>query len=170
MQVMPDTGKQVGEHKNLFDPETSVRAGLKYLEWLHRKFEDKGISPENMMWFTLASYNAGLGHVYDAQDLAEEKGWERKVWFGNVEKAMLLLSEKKYYSKARYGYARGREPYDYVRKISQRFRTYAALLEAYERQQEVGAVTCSLLSTQLAKNLPSCRNLTAPPAVIAANP
>ncbi|WP_078084028.1 transporter substrate-binding domain-containing protein, partial [Microbulbifer mangrovi] len=58
MQVMPDTGKQVGE-KNLFDPETSVRAGLKYLNWLHRKFEDKGISPENKMWFTLASYNAG---------------------------------------------------------------------------------------------------------------
>ncbi|QKX16839.1 transporter substrate-binding domain-containing protein [Microbulbifer sp. YPW1] len=145
MQVMPDTGKQVGE-KNLFDPETSVRAGLKYLNWLHRKFEDKGISPENKMWFTLASYNAGLGHVYDAQDLAEQKGWNRKVWFNNVEKAMLLLSEKKYYSKARYGYARGREPYDYVRKISQRFRTYAALLEAYQRQQEVGAINCAIAS------------------------
>ena len=135
MQVMPDTGKQVGE-KNLFDPETSVRAGLKYLEWLHRKFEDKGISPENMMWFTLASYNAGLGHVYDAQDLAEEKGWDRRVWFDNVENAMLLLSEKKYYEKARYGYARGQEPYDYVRKIQARYRTYVALLEDYERRQQ----------------------------------
>ncbi|WP_105101859.1 transporter substrate-binding domain-containing protein [Microbulbifer pacificus] len=133
MQVMPDTGKQVGE-KNLFDPETSVRAGMKYLEWLHRKFEDKGISPENMMWFTLAAYNAGLGHVYDAQDLAEEKGWDRRVWFDNVENAMLLLSEKKYYEKARFGYARGREPYDYVRKIQARYRTYVALLEDYERQ------------------------------------
>ena len=133
MQVMPNTGKQVGE-KNLFDPETSVRAGLKYLEWLHRKFEDKGISPENMMWFTLASYNAGLGHVYDAQDLAEAKGWNRKVWFEHVEKAMLLLSEKKYYEKARYGYARGQEPFDYVRKIQARFRTYVALLEDYERR------------------------------------
>ncbi|WP_237066674.1 transporter substrate-binding domain-containing protein [Microbulbifer guangxiensis] len=161
MQVMPDTGKQVGEHKNLFDPETSVRAGMKYLEWLHRKFEDKGISPENMMWFTLASYNAGLGHVYDAQDLAEEKGWDRKVWFDNVEKAMLLLSEKKYYSKARYGYARGREPYDYVRKISQRFRTYAALLEAYQRQQEVGRITCSSLPPWLAANLAGCQQLSA---------
>lgn len=135
MQVMPDTGKQVGE-KNLFDPETSVRAGLKYLEWLHRKFEDKGISPENMMWFTLASYNAGLGHVYDAQDLAEEKGWDRRVWFDNVDKAMLLLSEKKYYEKARYGYARGQEPYDYVRKIQARFRTYVALLEDYKRRSD----------------------------------
>ena len=164
MQVMPDTGKQVGE-SNLFKPENSVRAGLKYLEWLHRKFEDKGISPENMMWFTLASYNAGLGHVYDAQDLAEDKGWDRKVWFGNVEKAMLLLSEKKYYSKARYGYARGREPYDYVRKISQRFRTYAALLEAYKRQQEVGALTCSAFPPWLHINLDSCRNLL--PAMLA---
>ncbi|WP_299598557.1 transporter substrate-binding domain-containing protein [uncultured Microbulbifer sp.] len=133
MQVMPDTGKQVGE-KNLFDPESSVRAGLKYLEWLHRKFEDKGISPENMMWFTLASYNAGLGHVYDAQDLAEQKGWDRRIWFDNVENAMLLLSDKKYYEKARYGYARGQEPFDYVRKIKERFRTYVALLEDYERR------------------------------------
>ncbi|WP_295802273.1 transporter substrate-binding domain-containing protein, partial [uncultured Microbulbifer sp.] len=136
MQVMPDTGKQVGE-KNLYDPETSVRAGIKYLEWLHRKFEDKGITPENMMWFTLAAYNAGLGHVYDAQDLAEEKGWERKVWFNNVEKAMLLLSQKKYYSKARYGYARGQEPFDYVRKIKARFRTYVALLEDYQRRKTI---------------------------------
>nr|WP_010132639.1 transporter substrate-binding domain-containing protein [Microbulbifer agarilyticus] len=146
MQVMPDTGKQVGE-KNLFDPETSVRAGLKYLEWLHRKFEDKGISPENMMWFTLASYNAGLGHVYDAQDLAEEKGWDRNVWFDNVENAMLLLSEKKYYEKARYGYARGQEPFDYVRKIQARFRTYVALLEDYERrkgEQETGQLLDTL--------------------------
>ncbi|WOX06614.1 MltF family protein [Microbulbifer pacificus] len=133
MQVMPDTGKQVGE-KNLFDPETSVRAGMKYLEWLHRKFEDKDISPENMMWFTLAAYNAGLGHVYDAQDLAEEKGWDRRVWFDNVENAMLLLSEKKYYKNARFGYARGQEPYDYVRKIQARYRTYVALLEDYERR------------------------------------
>ena len=155
MQVMPDTGRQVGE-SNLFHPENSVRAGLKYLEWLHRKFEDKGISPENMMWFTLASYNAGLGHVYDAQDLAEEKGWDRNVWFGNVENAMLLLAEKKYYSKARYGYARGREPYDYVRKITARYRTYVALLKAYKRQHEVGALTCGFAAPWLAGSWPDC--------------
>ncbi|QKX17416.1 transporter substrate-binding domain-containing protein [Microbulbifer sp. YPW1] len=145
MQVMPDTGKQVGE-KNLFNPENSVRAGIKYLEWLYRKFEDKGISPENMMWFTLASYNAGLGHVYDAQDLAEDKGWDRNVWFGNVENAMLLLSEKKYYRKARYGYARGKEPYDYVRKIESRYRTYVALLDAHQRKQGNDVTLASVLT------------------------
>lgn len=174
MQVMPDTGKQVGE-RNLFDPESSVRAGLKYLEWLHRKFEDKGISPENMMWFTLASYNAGLGHVYDAQDIAEEKGWDRKVWFNNVENAMLLLSDKKYYEKARYGYARGQEPYDYVRKIQERFRTYVALLEDYERRNnETGRLLDFLyppyLSTEaLARTRPQ-RNFIDSPLVYGPSP
>ncbi|MFC6980795.1 transglycosylase SLT domain-containing protein [Microbulbifer taiwanensis] len=140
MQVMPDTGKQVGE-SNLFDPETSVRAGLKYLDWLHRKFVNReDIAPDNEMWFTLAAYNAGLGHVYDAKELATEMGWDRKVWFGNVERAMLLLSQKKYYRKARYGYARGQEPVDYVRKIEARYRTYVALLDAYRRHNQVTLV------------------------------
>ncbi|MCW8125133.1 transporter substrate-binding domain-containing protein [Microbulbifer halophilus] len=155
MQVMPDTGEQVGVD-DLFDPENSVRAGVKYLEWLHQKFDDKGISPENKVWFTLAAYNAGLGHVYDAQDLAEEKGWDRRVWFDNVEKAMLLLSERRYYKNARYGYARGREPYNYVRKIEARFRTYTALLEAYQRKQTSTNPTCNAIPTWLAAGWPEC--------------
>ncbi|WP_236250630.1 transglycosylase SLT domain-containing protein [Microbulbifer sp. ALW1] len=133
MQVMPDTGKQVGE-TDLYDPQTSIRAGAKYMQWLHAKFEDKGITPDNMMWFTLASYNAGLGHVYDAQNLAETKGWDRNIWFDNVERAMLLLSDPQYYKKAQYGYARGQEPVDYVRKIEARFRSFVSLLEAQQRQ------------------------------------
>ncbi|GMG87183.1 hypothetical protein MNKW57_15040 [Biformimicrobium ophioploci] len=135
MQVMPATGRQVGI-SNLFDPENSVKAGIKYMDWLYRKFDSKGITPENMMWFTLASYNAGLGHVYDAQDLAEQKGWDRKIWFDNVEKAMLLLSDPKYYKRARYGYARGTEPVQYVQKISERFRSYVKLLDAHQRNKE----------------------------------
>lgn len=162
MQVMPDTGKQMGE-TNLFDPETSVRTGIRYLNWLHEKFVNReGISPENRMWFTLAAYNAGLGHVYDAKDLAEEMGWDRKVWFGNVERAMLLLSERKYYSKARYGYARGAEPVEYVRKIEARFRTYVALLDAFERRQREAAsllfgspLLDQLLAVQPAEELPA---------------
>ncbi|WP_226703416.1 transporter substrate-binding domain-containing protein [Microbulbifer elongatus] len=138
MQVMPDTGKQVGE-TDLEDPETSVRAGVKYMRWLYAKFEDKGITPDNRMWFTLASYNAGLGHVYDAQNLAEKKGWDRNVWFENVERAMLLLSDPNYYKKAQYGYARGQEPVDYVRKIEARFRSFVSLLEAQDPKKDSGS-------------------------------
>ncbi|WP_237058200.1 hypothetical protein [Microbulbifer sediminum] len=112
------------------------------------------------MWFTLASYNADLGHVYDAQDLAEEKGWDHKVWFNSVEKAMLLLSQEKYYKKARYGYARGHEPYDYVRKIAARFRTYVSLLEAFKRQQQVGSLTCAALPSWVTGQLEGLAHIT----------
>ncbi|MFC6980793.1 transporter substrate-binding domain-containing protein [Microbulbifer taiwanensis] len=157
MQVMPDTGKQVGE-TNLYNPETGVRAGLKYLEWLHEKFINReDIAPDNEMWFTLAAYNAGLGHVYDAKDLAEDKGWDRKVWFGNVEKAMLLLSDKKYYSKARYGFARGQEPVDYVRKIQARFNRYVALLDAHQAQIDaIASFRCGYFPVWLKTWLQEC--------------
>ena len=42
---------------------------------------------------------------------------------------MLLLSKKKYASKARYGYVRGIEPVSYVRNIRDRYRAYADLDE-----------------------------------------
>ncbi|WP_374693698.1 transglycosylase SLT domain-containing protein [Microbulbifer sp. TB1203] len=140
MQVMPNTGKQVGK-TDLFDPRTSIRAGVKYLHWLHGKFVDRGLTPENSMWFTLSAYNAGLGHVFDAQDLAEQKGWDRNIWFNSVENAMLLLSDPDYCERARYGYARGREPFDYVRKIEGRFRNYVNLLEAQGQRQQANKNT-----------------------------
>ena len=79
------------------------------------------------MWFTLAAYNAGHGHVEDARRLARQKGWDGDRWFDNAEKAMLLLSKEKYAAKARYGYVRGIEPVSYVRNIRQRYRAYVEI-------------------------------------------
>jgi membrane-bound lytic murein transglycosylase F len=81
------------------------------------------------MWFTLAAYNAGQGHVKDARRLARQKGWNPNRWFNNVEKAMLLLSKRKYARQARHGYVRGREPVNYVRDIRDRFVAYQRLAE-----------------------------------------
>ena len=82
------------------------------------------IQADQLIWFTLACYNAGTGHVRDAIRLARQKGWRSDVWFDNVEKAMLLLSQRKYAAKARYGYVRGQEPVNYVRAIKRRYETY----------------------------------------------
>ena len=87
------------------------------------------------LWFTLAAYNAGHGHVQDARRLARQKGWDGDRWFDNTERAMLLLSKKKYARKARYGYVRGIEPVSYVRNIRQLYRAYVELTE-----QQVGMV------------------------------
>ncbi len=127
LQVMPRTAKSMGFDK-LKKPEEGIHAGVKYLDWVRNRFEDT-LPFGDRMWFTLAAYNAGHGHVQDARRLARQKGWDGDRWFDNTEKAMLLLSKKKYAGKARYGYVRGIEPVSYVRNIRQRYRAYVELSE-----------------------------------------
>jgi len=122
MQVMPRTGKEL-ELTNLTDPEEGIHAGTKYLAWLMQRFEPE-LDVAERTWFALAAYNAGIGHVRDARTLARRKGWNPNEWFGNVEKAMLLLANKQYYKKARHGYVRGQEPVHYVQKIRERYLAY----------------------------------------------
>jgi len=126
LQVMPRTGKEFG-FTNLKDPQTGLYAGIKYMQWVQNRF-DKELPVKDRMWFTLASYNAGVGHVRDARRLARKMGWNGDRWFNNVERAMLLLRLKKYYRHARFGFVRGKEPVNYVRNIKQHFEAYSKLL------------------------------------------
>jgi membrane-bound lytic murein transglycosylase F len=128
MQVLPRTAREFGL-EDLRDPETGIHAGVRYLNWLRQRFEPE-LDPGARSWFALAAYNAGIGHVRDARKLAGQQGLDPNRWFGNVEKAMLLLSKKQYSAKARHGYVRGKEPVDYVRRIRARFRAYVALTES----------------------------------------
>jgi membrane-bound lytic murein transglycosylase F len=127
MQVMPRTAKFMG-FDQLRRPEDSIHAGIKYLDWVRNRFE-ASLPFSERIWFTLAAYNAGHGHVQDARRLARQKGWDADRWFGHTERAMLLLSKKKYARKARHGYVRGIEPVSYVRNIRQRYRAYVELTE-----------------------------------------
>lgn len=123
MQVMPRTARQVGVSGDLLDPETSIRAGVRYLDWLRDRFEED-LAVQDRMWFTLAAFNAGTGHVRDARRLAARLGLDPDRWFDNVEVAMLKLSQPKYYQRTRFGYVRGNEPVEYVRAIRERYQAY----------------------------------------------
>jgi len=125
MQVMPRTAKEMGI-SNLSQPDSGIKAGVQYLDWVRDRFEAE-LSVKDRMWFTLAAYNAGQGHVKDARRLARQQGLNPDKWFDHVEKAMLLLSKKKFYRKARHGYVRGREPVNYVRDIRSRYQAYIRL-------------------------------------------
>jgi membrane-bound lytic murein transglycosylase F len=126
MQVLPVTAKRFGI-TDLEDPEKSIIAGMKMLDWLYDQFELE-LPVQERTWFTLASYNAGLGHVYDARELAKELKLDPDRWFDNVEVAMLKLSKPEYYSKATYGFVRGIEPVTYVRNIRDLYSAYIELL------------------------------------------
>ncbi|MCP4391803.1 MAG: transporter substrate-binding domain-containing protein, partial [Gammaproteobacteria bacterium] len=125
MQLMPRTAKSMGI-KNSVDPASSIRGGVKYLDWLRDRF-DASLPISARTWFTLAAYNAGAGHVQDARRLAGQIGLDSNRWFGHTEQAMLLLSKRHYAKKARYGFVNGREPVNYVRDIRQRFEAYVDL-------------------------------------------
>ncbi len=125
MQVMPVVARQLNV-TDLTTAENGIEAGIRYMDWLTKRFEIELLENERV-WFTLAAYNAGIGHVRDARRLARQKGWDTSRWFDNVEKAMLLLSKQEYAKKARYGYVRGSEPVKYVREIKSRFKAYRQL-------------------------------------------
>lgn len=55
MQLMPRTGRWMGAD-NLYDPEQNVDAGVKYIKYLHKKFNGD-------VKKTLAAYNGGEGNV-----------------------------------------------------------------------------------------------------------
>ena len=93
------------------------------MQWVRNRFEQE-LDVQDRMWFALAGYNAGAGHVKDARRLARQKGWDPNRWFDNVENALLLLSKRKYAKRARYGYVRGQEPVNYVRQIKNRYYAY----------------------------------------------
>lgn len=126
MQVLPRTAKEFG-YEDLTNPSISISAGVKYLDWTRKRFLNR-VPVSERIFFALASYNAGFGHVRDAQRLAKESGLDPNKWFDNVEKSILLLQQPKYYKKARYGYCRGSEPVNYVRSIQQRYLTYSKIV------------------------------------------
>jgi membrane-bound lytic murein transglycosylase F len=135
MQLMPRTAKAMGV-KNTSDPANSIQGGVKYLDWLRDRF-NSNLPISDRLWFTLASYNAGAGHVQDARRLAGQLGHDPDRWFGHTEEAMLLLSKKQYSKKARYGYVNGNEPVNYVRDIRQRFEAYVDLSRDIAKNQTV---------------------------------
>jgi membrane-bound lytic murein transglycosylase F len=129
MQIMPETANELGI-EDRSDPEQSIYGGTKYIQQLYGQLDDIPDSLERIK-FTMASFNAGLGHVRDAQRLAEKLELDRNIWDGNVAEAILKLSYPKGYNDpvVRYGYVRGIEPYTYVSQIFERYRHYEQFIE-----------------------------------------
>jgi hypothetical protein len=78
-------------------PDDQIRAGCKLLDNAFKAWKSIE-SEEQRIKFTLASYNAGQGHVIDAQRLAVKYGLNPQVWDDNVQLMVNNLSIAKYYN------------------------------------------------------------------------
>ena len=123
MQLTRNTASEM-KVKNRLDPAQSIRGGVQYLNKLYGLFDD--IPATDRLWFTLASYNVGYGHVRDAQEIAAAKGLDPTKW-SSLEQTLPLLRYPRYYRQTRHGYARGTEPVRYVERI----RTYYDILRRH---------------------------------------
>lgn len=125
MQIMPATAAQLGlPAEQIEQPEANIRAAAKYLRILERKFAD--IQPRTeRLYFVLASYNGGAGHIEDARNLARKDKQNADRW-EVVKQYVLRLSDPRYYTRpeVKFGYMRGSETYHYVKRIQERWSEY----------------------------------------------
>ena len=113
MMLTRNTAKEMGV-TNRLDPIQSITGGSAYFAKLKKRF--KHIQEPDRTWIALAAYNVGAGHVKDAQKITEQQGADPDRWM-DLKERLPLLSQKKWYKKTRYGYARGHEPVTYVQNI-----------------------------------------------------
>lgn len=109
-----NTASHIGINNRL-DAEESIQGGAKYFRIVHEKIPERIPEPDRT-WFALASYNVGFGHLEDARRLTEGAGRDPDRWM-DVKEFLPLLAQKEWYSKTRFGYARGHEPVIYVQNI-----------------------------------------------------
>ncbi len=114
MQLTQDTARVL--RVNRLNPAESIKGGARYLNMLWNEFEEMNLDPWDRWFFTLASYNQGIGHVFDAIALSRSMGGTGRTWH-ELKEVLPLLAWEKYYSQTKHGYTRGYEAVHYVENI-----------------------------------------------------
>ncbi len=128
MMLTLETAKEMGVESRL-DPAQSIMGGAKYLRRLERRIPSK-VTGDDRWNLALVAYNMGMGHLYDARELAADMGLDANSWI-DLRGVLPLLAQKKYYSKLKRGYARGHEAAHFVESV----RNYENILRAQLARQ-----------------------------------
>jgi membrane-bound lytic murein transglycosylase F len=129
MMLTKITAKEVGIADRL-NPQQSIQGGAKYFRGLLDRVPES-IQGEERIWFALAAYNIGFGHLEDARELTLSHGGNPDRW-EDVKLHLPLLTKRQYYKATKHGYARGREAVRYVSKV----RTFYNILGSKDPEQQ----------------------------------
>jgi len=113
MQLTEDTAARVRADR--LDPRASIFGGARYLAKLIETVPPRIPEPDRT-WFAVAAYNVGYGHLEDARILTQQHGRNPDRW-EDVREFLPLLSQERWYTRTRRGYARGWEPVRYVANV-----------------------------------------------------
>ena len=130
MMLTRPTAKEMGVTDRV-DPRQSIEGGVKYFLQTKSRIP-KDITDPDRTLLALAAYNVGMGHLEDARVLTERAGKNPDLW-QDVKEFLPLLEKKQYYSTVRYGYAKGREPVQYVENILR----YKSVLKRHSLERQL---------------------------------
>src|SRR5882672_5982327 len=138
LQLMPATARQYGV-KDSLDPSDNVQGAVKFLKWLEGFWRERVTDEGERLKFVLASYNAGAGHVQDAQRLTEKYGGNAESW-EDVSYWLLQESTQQYSADpvVKFGFCRGLEPVNYVSHILARFDRYKQFVARRHASEPLG--------------------------------
>jgi membrane-bound lytic murein transglycosylase F len=122
MMLTEETARALGVTDRL-DPRQSIFGGARYLVRMRNQLPSRILEPDRT-WMTLAAYNVGIGHLEDARILTQMHGKNPDLW-DDVREHLPLLTQQKWYTRVKRGYARGWEPVRFVDNI----RSYADILD-----------------------------------------
>ncbi len=114
------------------DPKNSIFGGAQFYARQTERIADTVDEPDRT-WMALAAYNVGFNHIKDARRLVVWQHGNPDTWI-DISKALPLLSQRKWYSQLKYGYARGWEPVLYVNNI----RSYYTILKWLTANEGIG--------------------------------
>lgn len=122
MMLTEDTARALGV-ANRLDPREAIFGGAQYFLRMRNQIPARIPEPDRT-WMTLAAYNVGFGHLEDARILTQMHGRNPDQW-SDVREHLPLLTQTKWYTQVKRGYARGWEPVRFVENI----RSYIDILD-----------------------------------------
>jgi membrane-bound lytic murein transglycosylase F len=123
MMLMPQTATKMGV-KNVFSPDENILAGARYLLYMKERVP-KRIGDPDRTWLAIAAYNIGIGHLEDARIVTQMRKKNPDRW-ADVRANLPRLSDSRWHSRMKHGYANGAETAQFVERVSQ----FAAILES----------------------------------------
>lgn len=114
MMLTEDTADRLGV-SNRLDPNQSIRAGSRYLAQLMDELPEEIKQPDRL-WFALAAYNLGMGHLRGGRRFAPGLNRDPNLWV-DMKEVLPLLARPEYYERLKSGRARGGEAVVLVENI-----------------------------------------------------
>ena len=94
MQIMPNTAREISKELDIEyimkNPRENITAGIYHMQKQFRYFPDAGYNDRTKL--ALASYNCGVGRVFDAQDIARYYKLPPNYWI-NVRPYLASLKK-----------------------------------------------------------------------------